>query len=142
MSDDELLRRFRDRSLPFELWTHRAHVRVAFHYLCEMSFDAALARLREDIKAYNKANDRPDGPFEGYNETTTVAFLRLIDTTMRVYGEALPVHNSEEFCDAHPQLLTPCVLRLFYSPARRCDRDAKERFIEPDLTPLPRCDNF
>jgi hypothetical protein len=40
----------------------------------------------------------------------------------------------------HPQLMTKHALRLFYSPQRRMHPDAKGRFIEPDLTPLPRLD--
>ena len=137
MSDEELLRRFRDRSLPFTEWTHRAHVRVAFLTLREMPYEAALERLRGEIKAYNAANDRPEGPLEGYNETTTAAFLRLVDATMRAYGGVLPTPDSEAFCEAHPQLLTKHVLRLFYSPERRLHPEAKVRFVEPDLAPLP-----
>ncbi|MDQ3332875.1 MAG: hypothetical protein M3552_19870 [Planctomycetota bacterium] len=117
MTDDQLLRRFEDLSLPFGQWTHRAHIRVAFLYPRTHPFEEALRRVRAGIKAYNAANSRPDGPLEGYNETTTAAFLRLVDTTMRVYEEKLPTADSEAFCDAHPQLLSSSVSRLFYSPA-------------------------
>lgn len=138
MTDDELLRQFEDLSLPFSEWTHRAHVRMAFLYLSAHSFDEALDRIRVGIKAYNAANNRPDGPTEGYNETTTVAFLRLVDAMMRAYGKVCPTPDSEAFCDAHPQLVSSRVLRLFYSPERRLHPDAKTTFVEPDLAPLPR----
>lgn len=59
--------------------------------------------MRTGVRAINAANDVPEGSWEGYNETTTHAFLPL-----------------------------------FYSPARRRHPQAKTRFIEPDLTPLPR----
>lgn len=138
MNDDELLRSFEELSLPFEAWTHRAHVRMGFLYLRAHPFAEALGRMRTGIKAYNAANKRPDGPLEGYNETTTAAFLRLIDSTMRAYGGVFPTPDSDSFCDTHPQLLTRHVLRLFYSPQRRLHPEAKTRFVEPDLAPLPR----
>ncbi len=72
MDDSELLRQFESCTLPFELWTHRAHVRVAYTYLTRYSFDEAMDRIRIAIKRYNAHNNRPDGPLEGYNETTTM----------------------------------------------------------------------
>lgn len=138
MRDAELKRRFEDRTLPFAEWTHRAHVRMAFTYLSEGSFDRALSRLREGIRAYNAAHGVPDGPLEGYHETTTHAFLRIIDTTMRVHSSERPPPDSEAFCDEHPHLLSKFLLRLYYSPARRRDPRGKREFVEPDLAPLPR----
>ena len=138
MDDAELLRQFEDLTLPYKQWTHRAHVRVDYLYLSAYPFEIALEKVRTGIQAYNAKNTVAEGPTEGYNETTTHAFLRLVDTTMQSYGEAFPTKDSNEFCDTHPQLLTRHILRLFYSPARRMHPDAKTRFIEPDLAPLPR----
>jgi hypothetical protein len=137
MDDAELRRRFEDCSLPGELWTHRAHVRVSYCYLKQYPFHEALDRLRSSIRTYNASRNVPEGPTSGYNETTTVAFLRLIDATMRSYGELLPTVNADAFCDTHPHLLQTSVLRLFYSPARRQHADAKWTFVEPDLAALP-----
>lgn len=137
MDDLEILRQFESCTLPFKLWTHRAHVKVAYLYLSRYPFDQALARMRKSIKAYNAANNRPEGPTMGYNETTTHAFLRLVDTTMRVHAAEFPASTAGAFCDMHPQLMTRHVLRLFYSRERRQHPDAKTRFVEPDLAPLP-----
>lgn len=138
MDDGEFLRQFEARTLPFDQWTHRAHVKVAFLYLRDFPFDDALARVRTGIKAYNAANQVPEGPTSGYNETTTVAFVTLVAATMRAYGGTFPAADADAFCDTHPQLMTRHALRLFYSPARRMHPDAKARFVEPDLAPLPR----
>jgi len=137
MTDDELLRAFEDRMLPFNLWTHRTHVRIAFLYLRECSFDDALDRMRRGIWAYNEANDVPEGPWTGYHETTTHAFLHLIRATMDAHGEALPTPDGESFCDTHTHLMSKHLLRLFYSPEHRMRPEAKERYLPPDLTPLP-----
>ena len=93
--------------------------------------------MRAGVKAYNAAHNVPDGPTEGYHETTTHAFLHLIHATMRAYSKVFPTPDAEAFCETHPQLLTKHVLRLFYSPERRLHSDAKTRFVEPDLAPLP-----
>jgi hypothetical protein len=138
VDDRELLAHFESLTLPLAQWTHRAHVKVAFLYLREHGFEEALRRLRSGIQSYNAANNVPDTPTSGYNETTTHAFLHLIHATMRAYGELVPTPDAESFCDAHPQLQHRHVLRLFYSTQRRMHPAAKTRFVGPDLAPLPR----
>jgi hypothetical protein len=138
MTDAELVRRFENRTLAFKLWTHRAHVRVAFWYLSRYPFPNALDRIRAGIKAYNAKNRVPETKTSGYNETTTVAFVRLIDATMRAYGRRMPTADGETFCKTHPHLLHKEVLRLFYSPRQRMHPKAKRKFVKPDLTALPR----
>ena len=137
MNDVELLRHFEQLTLPFEQWTHRAHVRVAYCYLSGHPFEEALNKIRSGIKAYNASNNLPEGPTSGYNETTTVALVRLIYAVMKAYGAAKPTADSEAFCDIHPQLMSKHVLRFFYSPERRMHPDAKTMFVSPDLTDLP-----
>jgi hypothetical protein len=135
--DQDLLRQFESCSLPFEQWTHRAHVRVGYLYLCEHPFEVALNLMRRGVQRYNAANNVPEGPTSGYNETTTHAFLHLIAAVRVAYGQTHLAEGSEAFCDTHPQLLTRHALRLFYSPERRMDPRAKKEFVEPDLAPLP-----
>ncbi len=138
MDDSQLLEQFENRTLPFEQWTHRCHVKVAYLYLRRHPFDQALDRVRAGIKAYNAANNVPDGPTSGYNETTTHALLHLIAAVMRAYEATHPVTTADSFCDTHPQLMSKHVLRFFYSPHRRMDPLAKTQFVDPDLAPLPR----
>lgn len=137
-SDSNLLGDFESRTLPFEQWSHRMHVRIAYLYLRALPFGVALTKMRDGIKAYNEVNSVPEGPTSGYNETTTVAFMRLIHATMAAYSAVFPTDDSDSFCDTHPQLMSKQVLRCFYSPDRRMHPEAKAQFIEPDLAPLPR----
>ncbi len=138
MDDAEFLRQFEARMLPFAQWTHRAHVKVAYLYLRRHSFAQAVDRIRAGIKAYNAANNVPEGPTSGYNETTTMAFMHLVAATIAAYDGTFPTATADAFCDTHPQLMTRNVLRLFYSPERRMRPDAKTTFVEPDLAPLPK----
>jgi hypothetical protein len=135
--DEHLIESFEAGSIPLNQWNQRTHVSIAFLMLRQGGFEEALDRLREGIKAFNERNGIEDSPTGGYNETTTVAMLRLIQATMRACGGVFPAHCAAEFCDLHPQLMSKHVLRFFYSPERRMDPDAKKRFVEPDLAPLP-----
>ena len=138
MHDADLLSQFEACTLPGDLWTHRAHVRVAYLYLSSCPFEDAIGKLRVGIKRYNASRGVEESATSGYNETTTIAFAHIVAATIAGYGSAFPVSNSDEFCDTHPQLMSPKVLRLYYSPERRMHPDAKTRFVEPDLSPLPK----
>ncbi|HUB67338.1 MAG TPA: hypothetical protein VL981_07645 [Candidatus Methylacidiphilales bacterium] len=138
MTDGKLLRQFEAKTLPFDQWTHRCHVKVAYLYLKKCPFAEALRRMRRGIKAYNNFHRVPENPVSGYNETTTHAFMHLIASIMRAYGSTFPSKTADEFCDNHPQLLSRHALRFFYSPRHRMHPLAKTEFLKPDLAPLPR----
>jgi hypothetical protein len=124
-------------TLPFDQWSHCAHVKVAYIYLCRHPFEQALDKLRTAIQSYNAHNHVPESATSGYNETTTHAFLHLIAATRAAYSQTHPTPTADHFCDTHPQLMTRHALRLFYSPEQRMHPLAKTQFIPPDLAPLP-----
>ncbi|QDU27594.1 hypothetical protein ETAA8_26820 [Anatilimnocola aggregata] len=134
MDDADLLRRFESQALSRAEWTHRLHVRVAYLYLTQHTFAEALEQIREGIQRLNAANEVPENPNAGYNETMTVAWARLVHTTICEQGTAA---SSSEFVDRQPHLLASTLLRLFYSKAIWQQHDCKTRFVEPDLAPLP-----
>lgn len=103
MNDADLLTAFEDCSLPIEQWTHRAHIRVAYLFASTHDFVSAVDRMREKIKAYNKAIDTPEAIDRGYHETITQAFMRLVFAANLQTG---PHGSSDDFCDSHPELLT------------------------------------
>ena len=138
MDDETFLSKFDDRSLPFGEWTHRSHVKVAYLYLRKHSLEEATDRMRTGIQAYNAANGVPDDPARGYNETVTIAFMRIIHATLKAYEPALPTDSADSFCDAHPHLLRSTLLRLYYSPARWDLVKTTRGFGQPDLSSLPR----
>jgi hypothetical protein len=135
LPDDAFLKAFEDCTLPFEQWKHRAHLKVAYLYLCELPFDEALVKIRANIQRYNAATNTPETLERGYHETMTVAWLRLVDHTLREYG---PAASADEFLETQEQLLNRRALRFFYSRDHLISWPAKAEFVEPDLTPLPR----
>ncbi|MFN0135989.1 MAG: hypothetical protein ACKVS9_07710 [Phycisphaerae bacterium] len=135
LSDDDFIREFEARRWPLERWHHRDHIRLAYLYLREETFDQAADRLRAGIKAHNAAHGIVDAPTQGYHETMTIAWLRLVEVILAEYG---PEPTGEAFCDAHPELLQKKTLRLFYSKDAFMSPQAKAAFVEPDLAPLPK----
>lgn len=133
MIDADLLTQFEACTLPGDLWTHRAHVKVAYIYISQFPFPVALGKIRDGIQKYNASRGIDESPTSGYNETTTVAFAHLVASMIAAYGSS---PTADEFCDAQPQLMSPKILRLFYSPDCRMHPDAKHSFVEPDLAPL------
>jgi len=137
MDDETFIKEFESCTLPYEAWTHRAHVKVAYVYLGRFPYEEARNFVREGIKRYNASKAIPEGPTSGYNETTTCALFHLVAASLDAYGPDPSVSDAESFCDFHPQLMSSKILRLFYSPERRMHKNAKTQFIEPDLAPLP-----
>lgn len=132
VADDLLLQCFEDGSLPFEEWTHTAHVRVGFLYASQFPLETAILKMREGLKAYNARHNVPDQLDRGYHETITVAFMRLIQ--QRTIGRWF--ESSDQFCHANGDLMDKRALLRFYSRDRIMSAEAKRAFIEPDLAPL------
>jgi hypothetical protein len=133
MTDEEFLTAFEKCTLPFEQWNHQAHVRVAYLYASGHDLEAATDRMRSGVKAYNKANQVPESLDQGYHETITSAFMRLISEALAIAGQLNSFANFEH---RWPQLFDKRVLRRFYSRSRILSADAKASFVEPDIAPL------
>jgi len=134
VNDDEFIRQFEEHSFPFPQWRHRTHVKLAYLYLVRHGFAAAGVKLREGIRAYNAANNVPEGPTRGYHETVTQFWLHLVAVTVQQYGQA---PTGDEFVELHPQLGEKKNHRLFYSADLFMSPRAKREFVAPDLTALP-----
>lgn len=86
MDDRSFLAEFEAAAIPSQRWSHRAHIRMAFLYLRDWPFPDALARIRSGILSLNRANNVQDTPESGYHETVTVAWARIIASTIRAHG--------------------------------------------------------
>ncbi|MHC4107013.1 MAG: hypothetical protein ACYSTY_02895, partial [Planctomycetota bacterium] len=86
------------------------------------------------VLALNRANDVQETPGSGYHETVTVAWAKIIASTIRAHG---PTEDFDSFADANPHLFNKSLLRLYYTRERILTPEAKARYVEPDLAPLP-----
>lgn len=126
LSDEEFVARFERRAL--SSFSHRDHIRLAFIYARRGGVEAAVAGARQ-IRGF--AADA--GAAGKYHETLTVAWARII---------AHLAANSPEvpfpaFVTAHPELGDRGLLLRHYSEPRLSSEEARARFLEPDLLPLP-----
>ena len=136
MDDREFLARFEAAAIPSHEWMHRDHIRMAFLYLGDRSFDAALVAIREGIRRLNRANGVLESAEMGYHETVTVAWAHIVAATIAAHRPADP--SSAGFLDANPHLLAKTLLRLYYTRDRILSPEARVGFVEPDLASLPR----
>jgi hypothetical protein len=131
MTDSEFLTAFETKTLPRPLWTHAAHLRMAYLYLNVASYADALPRICDGIRAYNAAQ----GNFTGYNETVTVAFARLVAGRLNerpaLTFADFERENADLFADGLHVLLRWYSYPVWKNPASR------EQFLEPDKEPLP-----
>lgn len=134
MSDTEFLAAFESGILPRYLWTHEAHVRMAYLYLRGLpDADLLLPVVRHRIRCYNEAH----GNARGYHETITVGFLALVADRLR--SDANPTSTWEDFKDAHSDLITDglSVLLNYYTRDTLLSAEARAAFVAPDIHPLP-----
>ncbi len=134
MTDAQFQEAFETQRIAADQWRHRDHIRIAYLYLLAGSFDQAAQQLRTGIQALNASHGLVETLTRGYHETTTIAWLRLVQTVLEEFG---PAADGDAFCDAHPELSQSKILRLFYTKDAILSPRAKAEFVEPDLTPLP-----
>ncbi len=149
-----LLRDFERCAIPIEQWTHRTHLTVAYLILLEdQDLGLATDRMRAGIVRYNAAKGIRQTATTGYHETLTVAWMWILNAAMsaefgRQYGSqgsgAAELRGPgatspppESFFHANPHLLSPLLLKLYYSSDRMMSVEARRSFVEPDLGPLP-----
>jgi capsule polysaccharide modification protein KpsS len=126
--------RFEACAIPLTEWNHRAHLRVAYHYLRHHPFEEALARMRRGIQAYNATQKIENRLDHGYHETLTQMWMRILHGLRQTSG---PEAGFDAFVERHPYLLVKLLGRLFYTRERIMTEQAKRTYVPPDLATFP-----
>lgn len=115
-------------------WMHRAHLRMAWNYIRELGPDAAEPVIKQTIRKHFKKNPTKS---KDYHETITSFYIALVSAAVRSYkgGE----YESDFFAlvEKFPELLDPKTIETYYSPDKLYTDEARQKFIHPDLKPLP-----
>lgn len=119
---------FESCDLPYERWTHRAHLAVAVRYLQRYPLIVATDRARTYIPRYNRAR----GDANGYHETITILFMRLVAREMRV----APGRETAALINDLAERFQIGWLLRYYSPEHLWSAEAREVFVPPDLQAL------
>ena len=154
MTDDQFLAKFEQRTLKRAQWTHEAHVRMAWLYLTRSeNYRGARNKVRSGIKKLNAtflaqstsgcgatrpaepaAEAASEGKSTGFHETITTAFLRVVAVRARA-GEKFAAFRKRNL-DLFDRKLS--ALLTHYTPEQLFSDGAKVKFVQPDLTPLPK----
>lgn len=130
VSNDELIEKFEDGSLPLAEFHHEQHLRVAFLYLCKYPLLDVLARFPANLKRYAAAH----GKNGLYHETITWAYLFIVGERVARAGGA---QSWEQFRSANVDLFDRerPVLKRYYRDETLASAFARERFVMPDHRP-------
>jgi hypothetical protein len=126
LTDDALLAAFESTDLPADLFTHAAHVRVAWCYLRTAPLLDALPRFSRALRRYTASK----GAAAKYHETITIAWLLIVRDRL----EGARHLTWREFVERNPDLVggSGSVLAAHYSDALLTSAAARERFVLPD----------
>ncbi len=133
---DDVLSAFARAEIPAGGFGHAGHLAVAFGYLEGHALDAATERMRRGLLRFlrRQLGDETAARVR-YRETLTVFWMRLVASARDLQDPTRP--RLERFLEVLDRYGDPGVVYRFYSQERLDDPEARERFLEPDLAPLP-----
>lgn len=131
-ADRDFRRQFESGAvLPAE-FDHRAHLRLAYVYLSDGDAAEACDRMRAALRAFLDAHYLDAAK---YHETMTRAWILAVRHFMARSGRTA---SAEDFIERNPQLLDAKIMLTHYSAGLLFSDEARDRFVAPDLDPMPR----
>ncbi len=123
--------KFEEGSLPPSLFTHEAHLRLAWIYIKNYGEEKAAAKISREIEQFDKLHGRGNK----FNKTVTIAAIKVVD---HFVGKSKS-KDFKSFIQEFPRLKTAFkeLLDSHYGPNILTSKKAKVQFIEPDLLPFP-----
>src|SRR5262245_9914509 len=114
---------------------HRAHIRLAYAYLTEHDTDTAHQLMQNALLTFLRYHGVD---VSKYHETMTRAWIMAV----RHFMEGSPAsESSETFMENNPKMLDARIMMTHYSAEVLFSEEARARFVEPNLDPIPRYDN-
>jgi hypothetical protein len=134
-SDEHFRERFEACELPPGEFDHRAHIRLAYAYLTGHDVDAAHQLMQRALLAFLRHHGIDPSK---YHETMTRAWVMAV----RHFMERTPGSDSADaFIGANPVMLDSKIMMTHYSAEVLFSDEARAKFVEPDLSPIPRYGN-
>ena len=129
-SDQEFERLFEKEQLDPSLFSHEAHLRLAYIHLEKYGEKQAIRNLTEQIWLYAEGL----GVFDKYNETVTVASIKAVKHFMK----KMQGNTFKSLIEEYPQLKNNFKELIFthYSQNIFEMQSAREKYLEPDLIPF------
>jgi hypothetical protein len=130
LTDDIFERQFADCSFDPELFTHEAHLRLAWIHIRKYGIDQAIRNICSQIRQYTISL----GATDKYNETVTIAGIRAVYHFM-LKSET---ETFSDFIAGNPRLKFNFkeLLGLHYNTNIFISDKAKKTYLEPELLPF------
>ncbi|MCB0633435.1 MAG: hypothetical protein R2824_29490 [Saprospiraceae bacterium] len=129
---DDLLfeEQFREGTFPPQLFTHEAHLRLAWIHIRRYGVEYAADQICLQIKDF----DRLHGDGTKFHKTLTVAAVRAVYHFMQKFRS----DNFADFIVEFPRLKHSFkeLLDFHYTAKRLQNQDARYEYVEPDLVPF------
>ncbi len=129
-TDDEFEKVFESFKLKPGLFSHEAHLRLAYIHIRKYGREQTEINMCDQIKGYAESL----GIYDKFNKTVTIASVKVMDHFMKKAKSKNFPGLMKEF----PRLLTNFrdLLSQHYGFNVFADKQAKHEYIEPDLQPF------
>ena len=134
LSDAEvcsLVAAFETGELDLADFSHSAHMTVALAYLADAPLSVATDRMRAGLQHFLTRH----GKTEGYHETLTLFWMRLLDYVSREEYAGLPLWERVNAIVAKYGESWP--VKAHFSRGITASTEARQRWVAPDLLPVP-----
>lgn len=121
---------FESCSLTRDDWDHRAHIRLAWIYLQEMSPRDAVLKMKAGIFRFDEGTEE----ICNYHETMTVFWFSVIAAGLEGAPEG---EDFDAFLERNPKLANKRLILEYYTQPRVVAPESRENFVPPDRLPLP-----
>jgi len=129
--DREFQSRFESCVLPPAEFDHRGHLRLAYVYLSDHNVDSAQKMMRGALWRFL---DHHGVDPAKYHETMTRAWILAVRHFMALCPES---NSADSFMESDPRMLDSEIMMTHYSAELLFSDEAREQFVEPDLSPIP-----
>ncbi|GAB5527240.1 MAG: hypothetical protein Roseis2KO_51120 [Roseivirga sp.] len=130
LTDREFETQFENLTLNPALFSHEAHIRLAWIHINQYGLNQAIENISTQIKAFAAFH----GDADKYNHTVTIAAVRAVYHFILKAG----IDNFSDFISTHPRLKTSFrqLIEAHYSTNIFASLLAKDAYLEPDLLPF------
>ena len=130
LTNTQFEEKFKNTTLSPILFTHEAHLRLAYIHITKYGIDVAIKNLCKQIKHF----DKEFGSGTKFNKTVTIASVKI----MEHFIDKSATTNFRDLLEEFPSLKNNflALLKTHYSLDIFIDKTAKHKYLEPDLVPF------
>lgn len=130
LTDEDFEKQFINASLDPEIFSHEAHLRLAWLHIHNYGIDKAIQNITTQLRAYVLKL----GAIDKYNHTLTIAAIKAV---YHFYNKTY-ADNFQEFISKNQRLKSSFkeLMNAHYSTNIFISDAAKTKYLEPELLPF------